>query len=895
MRPISQTLKTLLSSVYGNEVAILVKVNWADGTIIYSEQEFLFDRATGQYTFPALLKINEFSAAKKITGNGTIDSCGIVLDDSDGHLKERLNNQNLHGVLCEIFLHINGLEKHEALKVMVGKIAGDSIVWGAKDKVLNFTIESITNSNDVGFKAWQGMLPSAHKEFHELPWNMGFGAPKGVQFLQYNRTPQALCGFTLKYKGPSAFDDKAYILSDMQGFELDTTYTIDFLDPTDLFTPINGSPITGKVYNFENNSYIFIPDGMNPEVTPLPVLTARDSSDTAHFNDFRFWWIDIDSGTDDLTGMWLNFNDIDNRPLLNATKIISHVGYRIELSHQPRWGVKTFERDPLGNANYKKWYSNFSVFANGTMQTDLEIIGMAENVHFGWDTRALQFYEVTNIAPTITSVAKNKTLTEDDDPTLREYYRRQPSPGNPSVSVTKTVDPIDPNLYHYVTTFLPENKDKIVQSAMTYGWRFVDAYKNSSDRKSGFERNVKKFNGTGGEKEAVIVQYGATVSKYIANLFPSAPEDDDEIVMSIGYESRNSRAKLLPIDMANVTVSNLALIPEEDIESTIVEITPSVELDPAGRRTGDVFGNLTTSYRLPDGRGSTVPVDSSNAAEVIAWLFNTYTKLKVATNDQGFTAIREKVANFPMNFVVTEPIDAIVLAEIIAWEHKIALVTFGNEVRLVYLNEDPTSSYTFDSTNTELRSVELSYTPQSEIITQFRFKYKEYKNDTEPTIVIGFNNNVIRYGERQQDIDVTSLDNKEAVLDLVKFWGNRLSRAWRQVTFSARLDAIVLQPFDAVTINIPKVSPNSLTAYIDEIRLDPDNYRVQIKCTIASELGVTNQLGEIVEDGSYWRGIENLEIKTDTRVAIIDQVDGVYKRRFTETEQNTIKPFKRHI
>lgn len=899
---ISANLQKVLDDSRNQEIMTIVKVFWNTGVIHYSEQEAVID-TFGLYSFPALLSISGMSIAQKINGNGSSSTCNISLDDADGHIKDILNQQNINGTYCEIYLSANGLYITDALRIFTGNIIGESIAWEDKDRILNFSLSMFNTSKSLNFVAYEGMIPNTDKDFSKKYWNFGFGQPKGVEFLQYKKTPMGLTAAKLRYVGGGAGNNEyAFLITEMEGFELDTDYTFDFLNSDTLLSGVL-SPVTGRIYEFDGGIHILVPNSINPELYNSSTISIIDRDPASpYFADFRYWWVSLNSGTDNLTGKALFFDNLGDRPSLISHRILSHVGNRIELDHQPRWGSPRLERAITGFHNYKLWYSNFSVSSSGKVQGGIKIASVAHDPRYAWKVRAIQYYRLRYVPATLFAKETVKKDTEDKASIapgyatlVREYIRQNSqTPGNPSLFVTSEVDPQNSNITNYITTFLPENEDKTLADNATYGWSYVDYFDKDKRRKSGFKNESEAFVGTGSEKTAVVVIAGETSSKYILNIFPSVLDDSEQLFTTFSYESRVSRDKLIPLPDLNITINNESLIPEEDIDQTTVVVDPSVSLDPDNKRSGRLFGDLPLAAKVHDGRGGFMQIDTSNPVEVISWLYNVYTDLKMDTSSPAFTSLRANKFS-PMAFVINSPTDAKQLAETIAWEHKLAIRTFADQVNLIQLDAEPVIEYAFTPDNVELRTIVKSYVSGNDIITQFRFKYKERKNETEDTLMFAFNNNVVRYGENKQDIDIVTLDNDEAVFELVKFWGNRLSRAWRIISFSAKLEAIKLQPFDAVSFNIPIISSNTVTGFVHEISFDPDNFRANITCVLASESGVNNEDFQITDDPSYWLGLTNLVFPSDTRVGIVSELDGIFKRRFTDTTENTLKPFQRKL
>jgi hypothetical protein len=888
---LTATLEAALLDTRCKSVLTIVTVYWQEGIINYSEQEYLIIPETGIYTFPGLIQLGQLDIGKRLNNNGTTSSFDVVLSDSDGHLKEKVNREVLNGVKVEVWLGVKGIPKAESLLLATGLINGDSIRWKDASRVLSFQVETVVSSNDLTFRAYKDMITGANEGFEEKLWPFVFGSPKNVELVEYIGAKFAYSSKYFTYSGVTGNGEEAWIINSLSGFALDTTYIVDAYDADD---PAGGTVrdnITGRFHPYIDGAFIFVQDSTNPSTTPLPVLQDRNmagASGDPSPTDFRFWWVDTDPGVNDLTGKWVVFGDLQDRPIIHSCLILDHAtdsggNHYIELSHMPRWGSLEDERNSTGDLNWRNWYAKFIVSSNGKIQSNIFIQDIAELPKFQWGVRALRFYETTIIAGL--GGSKQQRKTEDDDVTLREYIQQQVTSTGDSVIVAVTQLTGNEFITVYEFSFQPENKDSYSLGVKGYGWEFVD--------KNGFEQSTIQDVNEGGVKSIVFEpDDGLNSAKYIANIWPSILEQDGDANVKIFAETERS-GSVIRIPPTQVTVTQDDLIPQEEIKHTLVEIEPPPIFNVADKLSGVVYSSLNTAMTVHDGIGGTIAVDTSNAVEVIAWLLNTYTSLSVSESD-NFQELKAVVANRPMAFVINSEIDAITLAQQIAWEHKLVLLEFNNTVRIINLNVEPVIEQAFDKSNIELRSIEMGYTPLTDIITQFRFRYFAKKNDKVGQ-VIAFNNNVTRYGEKKQFIDILTHDNKEAVFDLMKFWGNRLSRSWRTVFFKASIDNVRLQPFDGITINHPQVSTNTVTGFIDDIRYTPDNKDLVLKVTLASEASDTNEDSQPVTDPSYWLGLTDLVLKNDLRVGILTPNDGAVNRRFILEDTNTLKPFQRRV
>ncbi len=888
-RQISANFLDKLNSTRKEKLVTVVKVFWSDGAIQYSENEILWDIGNGVYTMPCLMEVGQIDIANRLNNDGTSVSFDVTLDDSDGHINERNNREIVNGIRCEAYLQFEGLDSFDALLLATGIINSDSIKWDEANRLFSFGVENTIVSKSVSYQGYDGMNnPSAIPldTFTGKYFPFVFGAPRQTPTLKYQQVPFAISSTRRNYNGVTGNGIKAHILNEPRGFPIDQDVTLQFCRPSDL-DDLSGGGVLGRVFEYNEDQKIFIPAGVNPEITPVPVLTSRNIL-SPFFDNFRYWWIDIDPGVTNLEDNWLDFADNDGHPSLFAYKIIEHIvdptdaaKFRIRLSHQPRWGVDKEERKVVSQFDQRNWMSEFVISnVDGTIQSNISIAHMAENPRFAWIVRTFKY----------TAVGLNNQQSKEDINTLststtilKEYNKMESGSVKASLTVrAPVIDPTNPNISTYVTDFIPEGEDSYNVSKRNYTWTTYDA--------SGFADGIPIDFPPDTDVIFVIVKLGSGTVRYVANIFTSQlNEAGSQDIVAIGT---TSDGRLIDVPKGDITTYQIALVPNEEIKQTIISMNP-LEYNKYSHATGEIYANVETAYHVFDGRGGVIDVDTSNAVEVIKWLFDVFTELTVTNGGDNFITLRERVSNKKMAFCINEDFDAIETAKTIAWEHKLGLVFFGDSVSIIDLSAEPFIEQTFDTSNIELQSFSKGFIPTTNIITDFKLAYKERKNEEGDILV--FQNNVRRYGKHTQSIEILTHDSKEAVLDLLKFWGNRMSRAWRTVAFKAKIDALKLLPYDAVEINVPILSRNVLIGFVDSIRYVPNTFDVELTLILASEASNTLSDSQPIVDVTFWQGIKNLTITTGLGVAIASKLDGAFLRKFTEQEFSSLRRFERRL
>lgn len=890
---LSEAFLAKIKNTRCEQLLTFVKVYWGDGPIVYSEQEVLFDIQESQYSFPALLALGSFDTSLKLNNNGTALNFSITLDDSDGHLRLRFNREILNGTRVDLYLNFDGLNIEDAMLLGVGTINSDTINWEEGKRTLNFGVENVLVSKSVAYKAYPEMVPNQEESFSNNYFPFVFGSPKRIKALRIFGGRKATTTHSREFNGvpdavPPSSTSKAYVLTSITGYELDTVYEIQFYDFAELDQPAQGEDLsTGQIHKIFDKSFLFVSEGVVDETADVNLLpfdmTDGDAPDQTTFEAILHWWVDVNPAVTDLTDQYLDFEDFNGRPSLFAYKVISHVDiggkYKIELSHMPRWGPREQERDAsLGNS-FKEWWSDISVTdVTGTFPDGIKVRARANYVKHSWNVNFLNY----------TQVERDGNLL-DETTGIREQTPVIDPSGQPSLFGSIDTDPLNSAIKTYTTQWLPEDKDVTLNTTTNFIWQLKDAtgYNLNKDDLTLVSNNTIH--------EALLVPSDRdNLSKYVTNIFTSGIAREDPEDIEVNAKS-SIITELIPVDNAGLEILHENIIPFELQKVTTLEIDPPLEYSRfQGFYSGDVYVDHTSAYLVHDGVGGTIDLDTENAVDVIEWLMKVYTNLQVFTSQEDFLDIRSKISKQKMAFAVAQEVDAIALANIIAWEHKLALVFFANSVRIIDLNKEPEKPFEFTTSNIGLQSIKLGFVPSNDIVTDFRFRFKSDKQDGVGDVLI-FNNNISRYGKNTQFIDVLTLDNEDDVFELAKFWGNRLSRAWRIIEFDTSVEALQLQPYDPVTFDIPVLSTNLITGFVNSIRYEPNSFTVTIKCTLASEASDTLSNSQPVTDSSYWLGLEDLKLEGDKRVGIVSDLDGAKVQKFSLTDLNTLKPFERRL
>lgn len=246
-------------------------------------------------------------------------------------------------------------------------------------------------------------------------------------------------------------------------------------------------------------------------------------------------------------------------------------------------------------------------------------------------------------------------------------------------------------------------------------------------------------------------------------------------------ESDKEVLTTIPDDWYTKTLNDQTLISGKTITTIDFEILP--EFRGSGF-TNDLF--VTVESTLP-----------SNPADV---MLNVLSKTSLSINSGSFTALRDNLADTPMDFALLESKDALTFANELAFQARSTLIYVVDQVKLRYLPSGTlgtVAGIVLSDANIEENSTILEHTPVEDLITQFTGIFRSsYFQDVESKIIA--QNNISQFGLINEDIDYFAFQQRESVRVSVGFWVGFKSTIWRMVRISTFLDALSLETLDSV-------------------------------------------------------------------------------------------------
>lgn len=148
----AQALETLAKK-RGTEPILIVGIQWrkGGGQMLYAEKAI----EGREEVIPAILEMGTIDSTLAISLNESSDEIGIVLSDTDGHLKEIINTADIHKRDVYIWQWFPTLRWDDKFLVFQGKI-NSPITWKDSDRTLGFSAVSQLEDTEVGFTLEEG-------------------------------------------------------------------------------------------------------------------------------------------------------------------------------------------------------------------------------------------------------------------------------------------------------------------------------------------------------------------------------------------------------------------------------------------------------------------------------------------------------------------------------------------------------------------------------------------------------------------------------------------------------------------------------------------------------------------------------------------------------------------
>ena len=281
VRTLSTNLAARVATLHGTEPYYVLKVEWDSGTIYYASKDTAFG---GQNCKPYIQNVSDISAVTNSDNYGESAAFSVTLFDKDATLKTIIDTDVIERTVATLYMMFENIDNADALILLRGVISGD-IAYSELDRKLSFDIESVINSDEVGYAPEEDEFTNLSPDGIEKAWPLCYGTVLRVPAVPVYKKIKSL--ITVPIQGDYS---TGTIVRD-EVFEEATTLTFDCEGIR--FT----GTVSGRIVTFVTMNDSFY--------TNVPVLD-RPVTDASYF-DTSVCWIDTDY---DLTDKYCILFDI---------------------------------------------------------------------------------------------------------------------------------------------------------------------------------------------------------------------------------------------------------------------------------------------------------------------------------------------------------------------------------------------------------------------------------------------------------------------------------------------------------------------------------------------------------------------------------------------------------
>lgn len=197
-----------------------------------------------------------------------------------------------------------------------------------------------------------------------------------------------------------------------------------------------------------------------------------------------------------------------------------------------------------------------------------------------------------------------------------------------------------------------------------------------------------------------------------------------------------------------------------------------------------------------------------NTVDILKWFIETYTSFDI--DSTSFDDVRTKIDNYPMHFPLLRRPGLLSILQELSRKARCALWQRDDTFFIKYLAEEPTAVATItesdilqDSPDGGKSLFKMELSPTEDLITKHTSEWrKDYGPFTTELNKLILRHNVKKYGTHDAVEDYFPYVHLDLVRKSATFWLIRTANTWKRLRLSTSLEFSLLEPFDAVTIQL---------------------------------------------------------------------------------------------
>jgi hypothetical protein len=760
MRNISGASLATLQTRYGVEPSIIMEVQWSitGNWTSYADKEIA--GIPGK-----ILQIDNLDDVINLTKTGVSQSVSVMLDDTDGELKNIFNNCDIHNRKVRIYQWFTNLPTEEKFLLFGGRIVSP-ISWKEGERSLSFTVMSgLQRQDEIGFSAEEGDFPNLPLTLVGKVWPLCFGTPIKVPCLLVDDIPHGSNSSTTStantsssLTGGSGSGRRSSGGGSDSGDKQGTGAGAMTTDGTGIQDPSMESHIKDNEEHAVDNQAIAL---INFVLYLEASYTARKLGELDEFSD-------ISQGKGRFSSLAQGYLTAGNKALADAGKIKNQ--------NEDLKGIQQKQKD---HEKSSIGVTNGDLFPQGVPTTLNLNGGIHKGIFLGNEfliqERAhplSELYNGMNIPPVSTRVGE-PVVTRTD------YFFAQPGlPLRYNVVLGSTV---------------PGTNGKTVVSGNTTA------------------TTTETDEGTTTTVTVIADDADLHPVRYIA-----AGTIQVQINALYAYRTTNNVRQLavIPSNLYHVYQINFGTMP-----ATLLYFP--APLSSFGAASGDsqgweddVFANVTS------------PI-GPNTVEILIWLITNYTDCTY--DPISFGTVHAAVATYPMHFALMDRPQVFQLLADIAYQARCTIWCKNDVFYIKYLPEKDFAVDTITDDDILEQTLEVTYDKDTEdLVTKYVAEWKSDYLLSNPNLII-HKYHTLQYGVQEKQYNYFAYNLQQLVQKSATFWTIREANLFKQITFKTPISKLRLETLDTVTLNLSNkiVANGPVDCIVQQAVFDPTKYEIE--------------------------------------------------------------------
>lgn len=225
---VSSAALGFLSQQTGTEPVIVIGIAWSLGVTWYSSREAAGYNAN-------IVSMGSVRSQRRGDAMCNTSSVNVTFSDTDGIMSGIMDGRNIEKAKAVVFLGFAGGTTNDFVELIRGITIGPA-TWNEGERTFSFDIESIVQSNELGFAPTANDFDDLAESAVGVPWPMMFGTCAHVPAVQVREHTVGHLKFPIKlYKAPSY-----RIIDDGKDFRLNSN--------PDVYCYVTEPPVKGKFW-----------------------------------------------------------------------------------------------------------------------------------------------------------------------------------------------------------------------------------------------------------------------------------------------------------------------------------------------------------------------------------------------------------------------------------------------------------------------------------------------------------------------------------------------------------------------------------------------------------------------------------------------------------------------